>query len=384
MGGAKYKRSQSVAEIKKDGIDVKATPFVQYAINVKQAGTYTAYFSASYGIYKSTVKECDATVAIEVNGNITFHNVHCEKDKTNSSLIPVTMKLSAGNNVVRLTHLTSDSVKGEGYCWIDYNYIEIPASDNEKITFMPTNGVVEAERSEMVTYVTNSSSGSSGGQCLGNADYKYIDEKDITFDNLDVKNLGELSRVTYTVMVEKAGTYNLSVQFNGGVTNYTFQELVELGTVGFAISANEGEKQLVEFCPDAGSGSYSRIVEVELKEGENKIMVTTTLADYISGVSPRIEDEYRLYWMDHDALRLTAGVNATDMQVEPYDVNDTDIDHAQLDAKEPTAVNSNGDGEGINMVTVGIIAASTLALVGLFIFIILLKKRKNDDEENTK
>ena len=289
------------------------------------------------------------------------------------------MDLSAGNNIVRLTHLTADSIKGEGYGWIDFNYIEVSASDNKKITFVPTNGVVEAERSEAVTYVENTSSGSSGGACLGKGDYNYIDEKDVTFENLDVKKLGELSRVTYTVVAEQAGTYNIAIQFNGGVLHYTFDELVERDTIGFAVSVNEGEKQLVEFSPDVATGSISRIVEVELKEGENKIMVTATLADYIIGASPRIEDEYRLYWIDHDAIRLTAGVSATEQNVEPYDINDTDVDHKQLSAKA-----SNDAEDGFKITTPMIIGGMSLTLLLAIFFIILFLKKKKKEEEGAQ
>ena len=75
IGGARYRRSQSVAEIKANGIDGKSTPYVQYTINAKEAGTYTVYFSASYGIYQPTVEQMDATVAIEVNNKVSFHTV---------------------------------------------------------------------------------------------------------------------------------------------------------------------------------------------------------------------------------------------------------------------------------------------------------------------
>lgn len=378
VGSAKYRRSQSVAEIKQNGIDARQTPFVQYNVYANMAGTYTAYFQVSYGIYKPVVDEMDATVAIEVNGEISFHTVHCVKDKTNTSLIPVTMKLSSGNNVVRLTHLTSDSIKGEGYAWADFNYIEISAADNEKVTFLSTTGVVEAEYSEFENYAPNSSSGASGGQVIGSAEYGYVDENDVTFENLNVEKLGDLSRVVYTVQVEEAGTYDLAVQFNGGVKNYTFNELVELGTVGFAMSVNKGEKQLIEFCPDAGSGSISRIVTVDLQEGENQIMFTTVLADYMKGVSPRLEDEYRLYWMDHDALRLSYGVSSTGA-AEPYDVNDTDIDHEQLSAR----VSKNADAnEGFKISTPVIIGGISLALLlAIFLVILFLKKKKKEEEK---
>lgn len=381
VGSAKYRRSQSAAEIKKNGIDARQTPFVQYTISASKAGTYTAYFSASYGIYKPTVDKLDATVAIEVNGQISFHTVHCEKNKTNSSLIPVEMKLNAGQNIVRLTHLTSDSIKGEGYAWLDYNYIEVPATTNDAITFLPTTGVVEAERADFENYASNASAGSSGGMALGSGDYKYIDEKDITFENLDVDKLGSMPRVTYTVEVAKAGTYDLSVQFNGGVINYTFNELVEKGCMGFAMAVNGGEKQLIEFAPDAGTGSISRIISVDLQQGENKIMFTTVLADYMSGVSPRIEDEYRLYWLDHDALRLSYGVSPLNGAGAAFDVNATDIDHDQLSPKTTDVIDDVVEGNGID---IGIIIGAVALLLFILLMFLLLKKKKESEEAEAK
>lgn len=380
IGGAKYRRSQDVADIKANGIDAKRTPFVQYTVQAKKSGTYTVYFQASYGTYRTTVEKMNGAFAIEVNGKVSFHEVELVKDKTIKCLIPVEMKLSAGNNIVRLSHLTADTIQGEGYGWADFNYIEMQESDSKQLTFLSTNGVVEAEDGQSVDYRPGAASGSSGGQKLGNANYKYVDENDITFENLNIEKMDDLARVTYTVQAEEAGNYYIAVQFYGGAQGYTYQELVERDTIGFALSVNEGEKQLVEFCPDASGSTMSRIVEVELQEGENKIMVTATLADYLKGVSPRIEDEYRLYWIDHDALRLTKGVSNSTEEVVPYDVNNSDINHAQLSAD----VTRDADSDKIEITTPMIIGGISFALLLAIFFIILFLKKKKKEEEGAK
>ena len=282
---------------------------------------------------------------------------------------------------MRLTHFTGDSIVGQGFCWIDFDYIEIPAEDSKVITFVPTNGVVEAERSETVTYAAMTNSAASGGELAGHGDYDYVDANDVTFENLDINNLQDISRVTYTVFAEETGTYYLSLQFQGGVTRYTFNELVEKGSVGFAMSINGGEKQLVEFCPDASSSIMTRIIEANLQEGENKIMVTITLADSVIGKYPKIEEIYRLYWLDHDALRLTAGVTSKTGDEEPYNVDDTNIDDAQLVPRE-TSEDIAGE-TGTSPLTVGVIAGSTLALLLLFILILILMKRKKEEGQES-
>ena len=215
----------------------------------------------------------------------------------------------------------------------------------------------------------------SGEGYLGSADYGYIDENKITFEALDVENLEDLPRVTYTFEAEKAGTYTLSVKFRSGLKNYKPEELDK---VGFAVIVNGKDKQLVEYEMATLDASTSRAITVELEEGENEVTFTAPLAEFMRAVRPRIESEYRLVWVDHDAVYLSYGLSSG-KETEKFSVEDSGVAHSQL---ELLGI-AGDDVDNVSGITAkqvaGIVLSISLAAIIVTIIILTIKNKKRED-----
>lgn len=330
-GNAYYKVSQSVAEMFRDGIDGTRTPYVEFTIRASEAGTYTLYTGVSYGMTEGCTRdENEATFVVDTNGKLQTKTVQATK-KSTWSIVPVTVNLEKGTNKVRMTHLGSDSQCG-GTTWIDFDYIEMSESTAAKLNFAKTGITLEAEEGVFVGYNTESGEGYHNGQYIGSADYGYVDENDVTFENLKPDDLDEMPHVTYNFEVEKAGTYTLSIGFASGLYHHLTAEMAEGRTGGFAVIVNGTSKQLVEFELTTANSHLSRNITVDLVEGENEITVTTTLADYIIAHTPRDDEKYRLIWIDHDYMVLSEGLSRG-KEPEKYGLEDSDYNHAQITLK---------------------------------------------------
>lgn len=379
FGGAYYAGAQTSSQITKTGIDGRRTPYVEYTIEATKAGNYTVYFSANFGVYKEPKNIEEACVAVSCNGTTSILKTPVSVGKGTSVMLEATLSLQKGRNIVQITHCTSDSWTEEGYPYVDFDYIEITKNTAKDIEFISRADVLEAENSQMDSCAKETISAASGGTVVGYADYAYIDENDITFEKLDLKNLGGMSRVTYTVSAQKAGTYSIAVQFVGGTATYSYNELKERDTIGFAMAVNGEGKQLIEFHP-TGTNSvvYSRVLSVDLKEGENTIMFTISLADYLSGYSPRIESEYRLYWINHDALYLQEGLSLIEAE-QSAGAQDTDVNHRQLKVKTGAMSNDKGflnSSETLAIVIIGTSSSILLIILGIYLWK-KYKKQKN-------
>ena len=99
---------------------------------------------------------------------------------------------------------------------------------------------------------------------------------------------------------------------------------------------NGETKQLIEYDIASTNTKMSRLITVELLEGENDITFTTTLAEYIIDHVPYVEETYRKVWIDHDYLLLSEGLSGMSMGSNDYDEGDSDFDHSQLTPTHPT------------------------------------------------
>ena len=277
-----------------------------------------------------TKDEIEAAFVVDTNGKLQTKTVQATKNAT-WSIVPVTVNLEKGTNKVRMTHLGSDSQCG-GTTWIDFDYIEMSESTAAKLNFAKTGITLEAEEGVFVGYNTESGEGYHNGQYIGSADYGYVDENDVTFENLKPDDLDEMPHVTYNFEVEKAGTYTLSIGFASGLYHHLTAEMAEGRTGGFAVIVNGTSKQLVEFELTTANSHLSRNITVDLVEGENEITVTTTLADYIIAHTPRDDEKYRLIWIDHDYMVLSEGLSRG-KEPEKYGLEDSDYNHAQITLK---------------------------------------------------
>lgn len=381
IGSAFYGRTQSADDIKLNGVNLETMPAVLYTVTAKEAGEYTFYFSQNSGITKPVDTVKTVSVAIECNGKAEIFTGEVVPNVTTTRLICAKLNLAAGVNKIIITHATNDSYTTDGYAWVDYDYIEIGAADAEKLIFRKISGVIEAEKSEYEAYTIVENAGASGGNYLGKGSYGPVDQNRITFDKFNAKDPGEMPRVVYTVNAQKEGDYEIAVQFSGGSLTYTFDELLKKGKIGFAVAVNGENKQLVEFCPGNGSKILTRIVKVHLKEGPNEILVTSPLAEYMSGVSPRVEENYKLYWMDQDALILTEGLSLDDEKELPG-IEDSDVNYAQLTVKKASSIVDNNSVKGKEKSNFGLVVGMlSLAIIviaaGTITVIVVLKKKKS-------
>ncbi|MBQ8804411.1 MAG: metallophosphoesterase [Tyzzerella sp.] len=375
-GSAQYLKAQTVAEIVKNGIDPTVTPYVEYYIDASAAGEYTIYVALTSGMAAAMTAEKQlCSIVIENGDTRQVQKFYTHKDTSSvARIIPVTLTLQKGINEVRISHFTGDSIQGKGYVWNDFDYIEMSPETAKKLTFLPTS-VLEAEEATYVSYLEQSEEGMSGEAYLGNASYGYIDENKITFEALDVENLDDVPRVTYTFEAEKAGTYTLSVKFRTGLINYTPEELEK---IGFAVIVNGKDKQLVEYEMGSLVAPTTRTITVELVEGENEITFTSTLADFMNAVSPRIESDYRLVYVDHDALYLSYGLS-TGKEAEKFSVEDSSVARSQLELLGLADDADDVSGFTAEQMTGVIIGAAALVMLAILI-IIVMKKKKQEEE----
>jgi hypothetical protein len=109
------------------------------------------------------------------------------------------------------------------------------------------------------------------------------------------------------------------------------------GTGVVGLYRQNGEtKQLIEYDIASTNTKMSRLITVELLEGENEITFTTTLAEYIIDHVPYVEETYRKVWIDHDYLLLSEGLSGMSTGSNDYDEGDSDFDHSQLTPTLPT------------------------------------------------
>ena len=381
-GNGYYKVSQSLDEIKKDGIDGSRTPYVELTVNAKKAGSYVIYLGNTHGITKGGGWEkVYGQFVVEVNGQLQTKGVEITKAGA-STITQVYVELEEGENTIRLTHLTSDAQHG-GTTWIDFDYIEMPSWVAANLEFVERGTRLEAEDANYDAFAELPSGSYSGGSYLGRANYDTIEELDITHDSLDPKDLGGLPHVRYRVFTEKAGTYNLTVGFAAGLTNYPADEIAQGVKASFTVVVNNETKQRVDFNLKSASANMARIIAVDLQAGENEIIVTGTTSEYVIDRKPRIDETYRLVWIDQDYIDLSVGVTGTSTDEQIIDINDSDIDFAQLVPKEK-ADDQDGavpivEPAGNGWVWIVILTGAGSVLL-LLIILLIGKKRKKEKE----
>ena len=382
-GNAYYKSSQSIAQMLENGIDGSKTPYVEFTVQANQAGSYVLYLGVNAGMTEgSTISEAVVKLAIEVNSTIQTQSVRAAKS-TNYTIIPARIELQEGLNILRLTHLSSDAHFG-GTTWIDFDYIEMPSWVSQQLTFGKPGETLEAELARYDGFGESLGSAYSGGRYLGRANYDTVAEVNITFDNMDPANLNGVPYVTYRVFAEKAGTYPVSVGFGAGLTNYPKEEMQQGVKASFVAIVNGESKQRVEFVLGSPSVNMSRLVMLELKEGENEVTFTGTTTEYVVDRIPRNDETYRLVWIDQDYLVLSGGLSNLGQDVDPFDVEDSGYDFAQLVPREP-AENPVAEQPGENKSFHPEILVFVLALTGIgfaailaiiIMLVIKLKKKK--------
>ena len=382
-GNAYYKCSQTMEDILKNGIDGSRTSFVQMTLQADKAGTYVLYLGVNVGMTEgSTVEKADVQLAVELNGVLSAQWVQAAKS-TNYTILPLKVELKEGVNTLRLTHLSSDAHRG-GTTWIDYDYIEMPAWVADAVSFKSSGELMEAELARYDGFGESLSNSYSGGRYLGRANYDTVAEVNVTFDTLDPANLNGVPYVTYRVFAEKAGTYAVTVGFCAGLTNYPKEEMQQGVKASLVAIVNGESKQRVEFMLGSPSANMTRLVMLELKEGENEVTFTGTTTEYVVDRIPRNDETYRLVWIDQDYLLLSEGLSNLGQNVEPFDIEDSGYDFSQLVPKIPAQDQQSGQNNevqkpGIPVAVWVLIGLGAVAMLSVVI-IVIAKKRKKTKE----
>lgn len=382
-GNAYYKCSQSIAQILENGIDGSRTPYVELTVYAEKAGSYVLYVGVSVGMTEgNTVEDADVQLVMELNGSLSAHWVYAAKT-TNYTILPLQVELKQGANSLRLTHLSSDAHFG-GTTWIDYDFIEMPQWVAREVSFKKPGELMEAETARYDGFGESLGNNYSGGRYLGRANYDTVAEVNITFDNLDPKNLNGVPYVTYRVFAEKAGTYPVTVGFGAGLTNYTTEEMKQGVPASFVAIVNGESKQRVEFMLGSPSTNMTRMVMLELREGENEVTFTGTTTEYVIDRIPRNEETYRLVWIDQDYMLLGDGLSNLGQNVAPFNVEDSGCGFSQIVPREPSAKPSQQPAQNPNVQEPGIpvyawilASAGAAVILAVIVVIILIGKKKN-------
>ncbi len=372
IGNGAYARAQTAEQMLKNGIDLSCTPCTQYIITASEAGEYELFFSHNYSRYKDAKDVTELLTGVSVNGKVQVVKSRVESDSTHYQGVYVKLQLNKGENKIIVTNGSYDSFKTAGYVWVDFDSLYIPATASEKLSVLKYGTIIEAEASEFSGFTIMENSGYSNGKYLGKGDYGIIDMADLTFDKFDPKNPGEYPRVVYTVSAKKAGKYDIGIQFSGGSLNYSFEEITKLGGIGYIVAVNGENKQLVNFKHGPNAKLLCNIVTVELKEGVNQIMVGVPPAEYQPGVTPRIEEIRRIYFMDMDGLIIPETLALE--ETPKVSIEDTDIGYGQLKVKKAKPVSDVGEPSFGWIVWVAV--AAVVVLAALVIFLIIFKKKK--------
>ena len=195
--------------------------------------------------------------------------------------------------------------------------------------------------------------------------------------------------VTYRVFAEKAGTYAVAVGFAAGLTNYTTEETKAGVDASLVAIVNGQTKQRVAFRLCSPSANMTRLILLELQEGENEVTFTGTTTEYVVDRIPRNDETYRLVWIDQDYLLLGAGLSNLGQDVDPFDIEDSGYDFGQLVPRDPSQApteqeqpNGNPPAPQPEMpVILWILIGIGVAAILFFVILIGKKRKKNEEKQ---
>lgn len=353
---------QSFKEIQKDGIDEGKTPYVTYTIVAPKDGSYKVRIGTTYQ-HEGETKQKYTSYAVLVNGKATeyqvnyINNVYCRPFASE-----VTLDLKKGDNEVIVTGFLKDETSDESFASNSFDYLDLA----EGLSAKKLGGRVEAETSEYNSYIATSELGSSGKMALMKEDWSSVYENDMTFDNLTMKKMDNVSWVKYTVIAEKAGTYEVTIGYNSGGSD----ELPKEVYTGVVVN----DKEIMKV-PLRRTWNCSTLVKVKLEEGENTILVTGALKDFLEYPNFPAQDGGYGMWIDHDYLELGPGLKGIASDLAGYNKWDGD-DNAAI-GKALSSVWGDFTGHSArNLMAAVIILVCAVAAGGGFAGFLIRKKKK--------
>lgn len=320
-GDSKMERTQTLADIRANGLDQKKTPFTLYTVYAPEDGTYDVVARlrcGRYGPNQADIYNLTAHAVVVANDDITGMGVidfPISQDKGDWTVREtVTLKLKKGENKIRVSALTADLTDADGqavlwnnvneaFLWLDHDYIAVPKGITPSA---PIGGRIEAEDS-LYAYYTHDMYSTSGG-FVGLRDENNTNNSityDITYDTLNEDNMSLIHMVHYKVIAPEDGVYDVAIALRA--TDSYGDSTVDLNkVVGFvAVMVNTTDKYKVEF----HLGYKSIYTQLRLKKGLNTVSVSGTLREMLDAEMDPVHVSLRI---DQDYLDLGPGLEAYD------------------------------------------------------------------------
>lgn len=372
---------QTYSQLKEDGLDGVKTPYIQLSIEAPSDGTYKTRLGMTFQYSGEQIKG-ETDFAVLVNGELEKFSLQAYNNEYNKPF-PMTLelKLKKGMNNVLITYALADTDSEMNLASTGYDYLEVTRG----LKLVESGGRIEAEDSEYYGYSITAQEGCSAGMALMNEDWETVFSNDMTFANLNNDNYKSVPYVKYTVVAEETGTYYFGAGINSGGS--CPEEEVFLG-----MSINDGEFQKLNFRKAWGT---TVLFSADLKEGENTILLTGALKDFLNYPKFPASDGCTNLWIDQDYLDLPAGVSAVKAEaVDLFKGDDVADYHDSLTYAwgDFTGSGSNRDADefkksstaGAVAMAVAGAAAITAAVIPAGYASAKKKRKKQNEESDTK
>lgn len=315
-----YFNAQTKAQIMAQGINRVITPTLTYYVTVENEGDYEIINGLTYtALGEDLPAGKKAYVAVAANGAVQIKELDVSNFRTRYTNITSTVHLKAGLNKIQITSATHDSIPADELSSVAVYHDYMDINDlNATVTAPVTH--IEAEESKLRGYTQKAERGSgpsgkdhgyAGGEAFGK-----VVSSALTLEKLNTNwdYLAYASYVEYVVIAPEAGVY--PVEFLGWTG---WGGNVKTHEVFVGISVNEGKFEKMEFrVYGTLSAHFSRVYDIALKEGENKIILTCMLFDVINSSG-------NLYWVDHDCIILPEGVGTVEVEPWPEEAGDNEM-----------------------------------------------------------
>lgn len=366
--GTKMDNAQTVAQLRANGIDDFLTPYVMYVVDAPAAGAYDIELGMVKEIAGNCIpKDYRAYVGLFVN-DVYVEEIEVTFDDKRARAFheDFTINLKEGRNYIKVTCATSDSVFDLVRAdfetpvtdaeWNDYFQLPPPGTtgyatataniyqdyldikDRSVSSYNPNPNNLEAESSVMHGY-TAAGRSASGGQMACNENFTKIITSKLTLDKLNNNPdyIAFASYIEYEVEAQESGVYPIVFVGASGKSGSPLTDDVFFGvkidhvlgedeeadstpidTNGITTlnDINNPKFEKLEYRIQGTSTVFSRITWVQLKKGVNKITATCILKDIIRA-------ESNLYYLDHDCIILSRGLNGTAKEVAADEVFNT-------------------------------------------------------------
>lgn len=367
---------QSYEDLAANGISGKDTPYVKFTINAPAAGTYDVRVGMSYK-HNGKTEQDYSSLAILINGEPTevrlprFTNNYCKPFPLNLQLT-----LQEGFNEVIFTGVLDDTSSEGNYVNLHYDYLDVTGG----LTAQPVGQRIEAENAEYNGYITDTKKSASNKSVLAQEDWDSVWTNDLTLANLNMRTYMAMPWVRYSVVAEEDGVYEIVVGFDS-------EGSIDQDQVFMGMSINNGPFQEVWYNL---MSKNSVVIQVELKKGDNTILLTGAPKDFLYMPNYPSQKEGYNVWIDHDYLDLAPGLSAVAKDNTPAWTGDAEADYRQSLSDvwgdltgEGFTDNTIDDSTDPNLIGWIFGVAGLGVVLMIFVILMIVKKKKKEDKSAT-